>query len=328
MTKTENIAAEPLEALASPLLNVGAPVDLEFLKTLADDAGTDLVTYDNVANRNGLPVRIPVLIDRKTGAAKSVKSLFEEWRTSPERKSGTATVNTLESFTALTNRHKTEHSAIFANTDWRSPSLTAVIDYHEKASAGYADNGRHRIHYPFPLTEEWEAWIGITGKPLDQAQFAEFIEDHRAELAAPHEEEVTHWEELLGGKLAAPNEMQMLSRGLKVNSEVKVSSAVTLSTGEGELTWEETHQTRNNAGAKIIVPSLFMIALPPFYQGEKTRLPVRLRYRVTPGGGAVKWIIIPYRPDIYVTEEVIRVMERAADETELPAFQGSPETAG
>jgi hypothetical protein len=57
--------------------------------------------------------------------------------------------------------------------------------------------------------------------------------------------------------------------------------------------------------------------------GEAIRLPVRLRYRVREG--QVTWIFQLYRPDVYVTEQVMRDMERAARETELPAYQGAPE---
>ncbi|NTG20038.1 DUF2303 family protein, partial [Agrobacterium rhizogenes] len=172
---------------------------------------------------------------------------------------------------------------------------------------------------------EWQAWVSINGKPLNQGQFAEFIEDHRADLAAPHEDEITYWQEMLGGKVAYPNELQMLSRGLKIHAETKASSAVTLATGEGELTWEETHTARDTKGGKIIVPSLFMISVAPFYQGEKARLPARLRYRMPQGGGAVAWSVHLYRPDIYVTEQVTHDLARVAADTDLPAYQGKPE---
>ncbi|MNL71267.1 hypothetical protein D3C87_1963960 [compost metagenome] len=34
---------------------------------------------------------------------------------------------------------------------------------------------------------------------MNQATFAEFIEDHIGELAAPHEDEISFWQEKLGG---------------------------------------------------------------------------------------------------------------------------------
>ena len=325
MTNKTNDTVATLEAAAAPLLNVGAPVDLETLKALCDKAGSDFAVIANDANAIGVPDTIPVFINRTTGKPESVKALFDEWRIVPQRRKGMASVNTLESFVALTERHATANSVIFADTNWRAPSLTAIIDYHSKEAGGPADNCSHRIHYPFPLTEEWQAWVAIDGKPLNQGQFAEFIEDHRADLAAPHEDEIAYWQDMLGGKVAYPNELQMLSRGLKINAETKASSAVTLATGEGELTWEETHTARDTKGGKIIVPSLFMVSVAPFYQGEKARMPARLRYRMPQGGGSVSWSVHLYRPDIYVTEQVTRDLDRTASETGLPAFQGKSE---
>nr|WP_250811622.1 DUF2303 family protein [Neorhizobium tomejilense] len=327
MTKTETETVL-LESAAQPLLNLAASPDLQDLKLLCDKAGSEITLVTNLAEALGLPASIPVFIDRQSGRPISVKSLLDEWRTSPERKAGSATVNVLESFIGLTKRHATKDSVIFADTNWKSPSLTAIIDYHRNESGGPADNCKHRIKYPFPLTEEWSAWVANNSKMLNQTQFAEFIEDHRADLASPHDDEVTYWQELLGGKMAYPNELQMLSRGLKIHAETKASSAVTLATGEGEIAWEETHTARDAKGGKIVVPSLFMISVAPFYQGEKARVPVRLRYRLPQGGGAVGWFYQLYRPDIYITEQVIRDLDRASSETDLPAFQGSPETSG
>ncbi len=328
MTKTANETENAVGELASPLLagvTTGGAIDIEALKALADKAGSEVINIANVAGAVGLPDSIPVFIDRVSGRPVSLHQLFDEWRTAPERKRGTAKVNTLESFTDLTNRHKTDDSVIFADTNWRQPSLMTIIDYHAKDAAGAAKICGHRIRYPFPLTEEWAAWVALDGKPINQTQFAEFIEDHRADLTSPHEDEVTYWQEMLGGKMAYPNELQMLSRGLKINAETKASSVVTLASGEGEIAWEETHTARNTAGGKIVVPSLFMLAVAPFYQGEKARIPVRLRYRMPQGGGALTWSYHLYRPDIYVTEQVIRDLERAAADTNLPAFQGTPE---
>ncbi|TCR01091.1 DUF2303 family protein [Neorhizobium sp. JUb45] len=301
---------------------------------LAKSAGATVLTVSAPSNAKGIPTSVPALLDPKTGNATSLKQLFDAWRDTPDRKSGTARITTLESFIDLTRRHATENSAIFAATDWKAPFLLTVVDYHHKntdvastegevigTEVGKPENGKHRIEYKFPLSEEWQAWVKMDKQPLNQQAFAEFIEDHIGELASPHEEEVTFWQDKLGGKVAYPHELKMLSIGLKVHAETRVSNNVTLQTGEGELTWEETH--RDMKGDKLIVPSLFIIQLPPFFMGEAIRLPVRLRYRVREG--SVVWIFQMYRPDVYVTEQVMRDMERAARETDLPAYQGTPE---
>jgi len=320
--KTSNAmpASDPL--LINPGFTSGTPIDIDAVRRMADDAGTRLVTI-YPTDAFGLPGEVPILINRKNGSASSIRSLIEEYREKPERKKGTAIVNTLDSFVALTNRHKTEHSAIFADTDWRKPSLTTVVDYHEKETGGLADNGKHRVHYPFPLSEEWQAWIAQDGKPMDQGDFAEWIEDHLPELAAPDPREAEHYLETFGLKVAAPNEMVALSRGLQIHVESRVKNNVVLQSGEGQITWDEEH--KDAAGNRIIVPGLFILNIPPFFMGTATRIPVRLRYRAA--GGTIKWFFKLHRPDVVITGQIEEDLARAADMTALPAYRGKPEMA-
>lgn len=291
------------------------------IAALAKSADTTLLSVTPPTGYTGVPVSVPVLLDRTEGRAASLKSLVDEWREKPARKTGTARTTTLESFIDLSKRHRTEASVLFADTDWKNPSLTTVVDYHP--AEGEADNGKHRVHYQFPLSEEWQAWVGLNGKAMDQATFAEFIEDRIGEIAAPHEDEETYWPQKLGGKVAYPNEMITLSRGLKVFAETRVVNAVTIQSGEGQVSFEEEH--RDEKGNKLIVPSIFIIQLPPFFRGEPIRVPVRLRYRVKPGEGKVIWLYQLYRPDTFITEEVMRAMEKASDDINVPAYQGTPE---
>ncbi|MDX0453666.1 DUF2303 family protein [Sinorhizobium medicae] len=299
----------------------GAALDIAAIHDLSDRAGSQIATLSLSTAIPGVPSTIPVFVDRKSGALSSVADLFERFREHPRRKSGTAKVATLESLISLIDRHKTEHSAIFAETNWEKPSITAVFDYHEAKNGGLADNGKHRAHYEFPLSEEWKAWVKINGKPLEQVEFAEFIEDHIAELSAPDSFEAEDFRGKFGFKVAYPNELVALSRGLQVHAETRVKNNVVLQSGEGEITRDEEH--RDAQGNKLTVPGMFILSIAPFFMGDPTRIPVRLRYRVS--GGKVVWICQLYRPDVHITQQVMRDLERVAHETELPHFQGTPE---
>lgn len=317
MTKTSPVPGE----LAGDFIAASGPLDIEAIRRMADDSGTTLATV--TLDSPGLPPQFSVLIDRKTGTAKSIKPLIEEFRERPARKTGTARAFTLESFVDLTNRHKTTDSVIFADTNWREPSLTSVIDYHQIVQGGDPDNGKHRVHYAFPLSEEWSEWIGQDGQFMDQKDFAQWIEDHLPELATPHATEVEALEQTFNLAVARPNQMVALSRGLQVHVESRVKNSTTLQTGEGELLFEEEH--RDAAGNKLSVPGLFILAIPPFFMGEPVRMPVRLRYRVA--NGQVKWMFKIYRPDVYITTQIEADLARAAEQTSLPPFRGKPEMA-
>lgn len=307
------------EPITTTLMSTGGPIDIEAIHKLADDAGTKVEIID--CGLPGIEKKIAVLIDRKSGQAKSLKAIVEEYRDHPARKSGTAKVFTLDSFVELTNRHKTDHSVIFADTNWRQPSLTTIVDYHDKASGGSADNGKHRVHYEFPLSEEWAAWLKLDGQPLDQQTFAAWIEEHLPELAAPTADEIAELEQTFNMSVATPNKMVMLSRGLQVNVESRVKNSTTLQSGEGEILFEEEH--RDAAGNKLSVPGLFILAIPPFFMGEPVRMPVRLRYRVN--SGQIKWTFKIFRPDVYITNQIEADLTKAAEATGLPHYRGKPE---
>lgn len=295
-------------------------VDLAFVAGLAR---TNMAHIGEISTRGlgeGLPAEIPVHFDALTGKPLSVRALVEEYRTKPRAKTGTAKALTLESFIDLVERHKTPASVVFANTSWRAPSFLAVIDYHPPGGTA-TDNGKHRILYDFPLSDEWKAWVGVNGKTLDQAEFAAWIEEHIAELSTPLDAERADMEATFQTKIATPAELMTLSRGLQVAVEAKVTKSVTLQNGVGQLTFEETH--KDAAGNVLTVPGLFILSVAPFDGGARVRIPVRLRYRVA--GSSIKWIFALYRPEFFVGERVIKDLDEVGTRTALPTFEGSPE---
>lgn len=321
--------------------NTPIPSGAEGLKELVALAGQargiDIVPISAPDGAEGLPATIPVgLRHGTTPELVDLSKLFEPWREHPRRKTGTATAQTLESFIALVNRHKTDDSAIFADTSWEKPSFQAVIDYHEQngitvdgAAAQPPENYvgtpghlRHRIAYAFPLSEEWQAWVKMDGEPMSQADFAAFIEEHIRELASPLDTEKVEIERDFMTAVATPADMMKLSRGLQVNVNSVAKAAVTLQTGEGQIAWSEEHNDAD--GKPLKVPGVFILNIAPFFMGDKARIPVRLRYRLN--GGKVVWSFSIYRPDIHVTERVREDLDRVGRDTGLPTFEGAPES--
>lgn len=292
------------------------------IERLAQEAGGNFRggTISPPPGAVGLPVEVPFLArGGKSPEIIDQRKFLEAWRTAPERRRGTAKVTTLQSFIDLANRHKDDGSAIFAQTNWPAPALTAIIDYHTLGhDARFAD---HKIHYAFPLTEEFKAWIGANGKGMSQTDFATFIEDRIADLAAPMDAEIIEYEKLFRTKFAIPSEMVELSRGLQVRVAATVKQNVMLQSGEGEIVFTEEHQ--NDRGEKIVVPGLFMLSVPAFIDGESVRIPARLRYRVK--DGKIIWAFYLYKWEEWLRVRVKNDLDQAAKETSLPAFEGAPE---
>ena len=246
---------------------------------------------------------------------------LDEWRGSPKRREGSASVETLDSFIALVNRHKDEGSAIFASLKNEKPWLRAVIDYHDLLRNPRF--GAHSVRYEFPLSPEFLAWRGVSGRKLDQTQFAEWIEDHIHELSSPTVDEENEFEKALGLKFGLPHELVKVARGISIHAAVKVANIQTLATGEAQMVYEETHDVKDSDRKPIKVPGLVLVSVPLFYGGDMVRLPFRLRYERV--GGAVVWKFLAFRLDRILLGALEGEFEKAIEGTGLPAFRGTPE---
>jgi uncharacterized protein YfdQ (DUF2303 family) len=263
------------------------------------------------------------LVTRPDGNGKSVAiDVFTEaqkWRDRPIRRLGTAKAFTLDSFIEMVKRHADEHSVVFADIVSDAPKLTAVIDYHE--TGGSPRFGNHRIVYEFPLSDEWKAWRGGDGVPMAQLAFAQWIEDHIAELASPYDAERSELEPLMQTAFGAPNEIARIARGLQINVESKVSEVRVLQTGEAQISFEETH--KDSDGRPLKVPGLFMLSIPLFIGGEPVRIPARLRYKRD--GQGLKWSYHLYRWREFVRSALVEAGVDVGSETALPVYEGAQE---
>lgn len=281
-----------------------------------------------VKGQDGQP-ETQVLILPEGLRAQPVKPFLDDYRIRPERREGTAIMTTLASFIDHAKRFADNHSALFANNDRAAPSLTAMLDYNETGHAGAPRFGKHRTHYKFPLSDEWKIWSAKNRTAMSQADFAEFIEDRLADIAAPpdavnaplDDADVKNFAELLGGNFAGPSKLVELSRGLAVHANEKVHNTVRLDSGETQVQYVSEH--KDAGGGPIKVPNMFIIAVPVFNSGAIYRIAVRLRYRLK--DGAVVWFYELYRPDRVFDHAFNQGCKLAATETGLPLFVGQPE---
>lgn len=267
----------------------------------------------------------------------SVKKFADEYLERPERRSGVAQLQDLGSFVDWTNRHKDAASVLRCQMSPTEPALHVEIDYHEAGPAALASvDGKARFrkfgaHYTMPLDKRWKTWTAISGKAMGQAAFASFLEDNMMDLVGTSTSadgqgalvsnlpaEVARFIALNGGKCGEPEDVVQLSKGLDVYADTKVADRVNLQSGETSFTFEEKHRGAPDA---VVVPQLFLIAIPVFYLGDLYRVPVRLRYRLHEG--KLLWV-----PTLWQVEEIFdkAVRDAAAEakkQTELPLFFGT-----
>lgn len=328
-TTTESAAAPEAELVVPTTWNTSEALRLdgdavEKLATLGARASGVEIAFVDYANKGmpGLPDRFPIaIVHGDKPEIVDLKVSAEYWRTSPDRRRGVANARSLQSFIDLVKRHATEHSVVFADSDWTKPSLTAVIDYHDKDPQGFADNGVHRVRYSFPLSEEWQAWVKTNGVAMTQADFAAFVEDRIPDITAAEDATRLMVERDLLTTVATPAQLIQLARGLQVNVEAQVKNSVTLQSGEGQVVFEERHTGAD--GQPIKVPGAFVLFVAPFFRDDPVEVPVRLRYRAK--SGALIWFYQLYRPDRVIAEAVDHAMASVKSATGLPVYEGEPE---
>lgn len=314
---------------------------------MSDDTTSDLTTlFDRAASLGAIemltvgseerPVDIVSVPEGRK--MESLKRLIDEYLPVPERRIGTATLQDLASFIAWTNRHKDSDSVLRCLLDPKAPALHVSIDYHQAGpAAAPGPDGRARWRqfgatYPLPLDKRWKEWNAISGQPLGQAQFAAFLEDHILDLISPTNAmdgagntidtsppEVKRFLSLNGGRCGEPADVVALSKGLDLYADTKVSEKVNLQSGETQFTFEEKHRGAPDA---VVVPQLFLIAVPVFYLSDTFyRVPVRLRYRLD--GGKLLWLPTLWQAEEVFDKAVRDAAETAQDKTDLPLFYGT-----
>ncbi|WP_065332298.1 DUF2303 family protein [Tritonibacter mobilis] len=80
-----------------------------------------------------------------------------------------------------------------SETDLAAPALTCIADYHESGPIDVtsvegdptARHCHHRAIYDFPLSEEWKAWMKVSGQGLDKDDMGEFIEAQAKDIMDP-----------------------------------------------------------------------------------------------------------------------------------------------
>jgi hypothetical protein len=271
----------------------------------------------------GTKVVAPVIID-KDGAHALPASVFDDYRTKPLRRKGTAALNDLDSLIAHVNRFKDADTVLFANDNRANPSIMAVLDYHRAGAESDARFGTHRARFAFPLSDEWQAWSGSNKKPMRMVEFAAFLEDRIIDVLDGTEtlpDDMARFVNAIGGKIASPSKLMEIAVGLKVHDKSAVGETVNLSSGEGEITFVSQHT--DGKGAPLKVPNLFLIGIPVFKNGPAYRIAVRLRYRKS-DGGLTFWYEL-WRDDRVFDDAFSEALNRAREETGLPVLLGLPE---
>jgi uncharacterized protein YfdQ (DUF2303 family) len=148
----------------------------------------------------------------------------EQYLDAPTRKRGTVTLNDVSSFTDYVTAEKTPATRIYGQ--YVNPTFTAVFNDHGTEPA-WKD---YRAVYACPMSAEWKAWAGASGRQMNQSDFAAFIENNLPDIAIP-----------------PAADMLEISRSLEAKKKVNFASGIRLSNGGASRTGASSSISRTAA---------------------------------------------------------------------------------
>jgi len=191
--------------------------------------------------------------------------IFNSHQAKPTRIKQTVNVGDAVSFLEYYTLFSDENSRIFA--DESQSTVLAVMDYHGSGAEGGPRWCDHQLRLSMKTSPEWQSWCAANGsaKAMDQATFAEFVEDHTPDFHEP--------------KAATMLEM---ARSMQAKADVTFDSSIRTANGQVQLTYNEQVQGTFGQG-KIEIPEQFIIAIPVYLGTPRVPLLARLRYRIRQG---------------------------------------------
>lgn len=255
-------------------------------------------------------VTIPVLVTHDSAnVLTDVLKHADERADKPRRRKGTANMQAIDSLCAHVNRFKSVASTIFANAAKRE--IVAVLNYHPAGPTSDPAWGDHRAVYPCPLSPEWQAWGGGGEKAMSQDAFAQFLDEHDADMACGAADSK-------GRPYPSPADLMTLALSLETYSGSKCKRTRDPVRGSVSVEYQE------ESGVKgVQIPPAFAIKIPVFVDSAPSVLEVRLRVEVADGKPTFR----------YGIHDGVKVLRAAFDalcdhveaETELLVLVGTPE---
>lgn len=233
----------------------------------------------------------------------------------PRRKHGAFRVHDAGSFVEYLNKHGLDETEVWADTTRQQ--LVGVLNAHQtmadvgERSALYAD-GRagwadHRVSLELVRTPAWQAWTGLDRKLLGQHEFAEHLEDRLVDVVNP-----------------SGADMLELAQTFQATIGVSFESSKQLASGERQLEYKETVESRAGRRGQLSIPRDFELGLVPFEGAEAYKVTARFRYRITDGALRVGYLLD--RPEDVLRLAFLDFVAAVEGQVSAPVFRGVPAT--
>lgn len=226
---------------------------------------TDAEVVADLAARAALPsyldhAVVPFVV-LETGQQLQIRTdLLENPLEDPGRIRAAVDFPCVESFVSYVMRFRDEaHTTVFANET--KQEVTAYLDYH---APGSPSRVTHSARLALKQSRSWWTWINSNKKQIQQAAFAEFLEDNILDIVQPDSSSVLE-----------------ACRHLEAKKNVSFTSGINVQNGGIQFKYDEDIEAKGKGA--IVIPDSFVIQVAPFERTVPVQIPARLRYRITDG---------------------------------------------
>lgn len=202
---------------------------------------------------------------------------IEKAQPTPNRKRGTMALHSVPSLLDYCADQQAQAGG-YIYADLSSRTITAV--FNDQRVAGTGTGWRdHRAVFKAEHTPEFQMWMNRNKQPFSQQDFAEFIEDNFADLAAEE----------------AAQSLLRVATTIRATNQINFSSAKRLVDGQTQLVYNEVLETKAGENGELKIPQIFTIGVRIFKNDDAYALRARLKYKV--GSGAITFRYELDRPE-------------------------------
>jgi uncharacterized protein YfdQ (DUF2303 family) len=228
----------------------------------------------------------------------------DQYQAQPRRKIGATAVRDVASFAAYWAKHRRDSiSEVYANRD--ALAVVAVLDAHgaDPDATGWA---QHRLVLGLKHSAAFMAWKSGDARDMTQEEFAEFLEDNRADIASP-----------------PAAEMLEVAQSIQAATKVDFSAGYRLADGQRRLSYTETVESRAGTKGELAIPAEIRVRLPVFDGAEVAdELTARFRHRIVNGQLRLSYRLD--RPDDVVSSAFEGIVAEVGEACATTVLRGQP----
>ncbi len=252
---------------------------------------------------------VPAVLIPEGYKLETLEDLQDRYASAPTRLKQSVVLRDPDSFIAYLKRHSTDSVAVFCDVE--SLKFVGILDYHDGSIQPH--HCEHTAKLVLEKTRELETWLEHDREPMDQTDFARFIEDNAPEIIAAD----------LGNGITTPSGSDMLQIALTLSrtESAQFRSANRLSNGQTQFKYEQNFDDKAGELGDLTIPEMIRIGLPLFKSADPSEgyaINARFRYRIHSGRLKMWYELV--RPERVLEDAVNTVHEKLVNGLQDNAF--------